>query len=211
MVETEHPHAAIEPAILYFGTPVVLLSTLNEDGTTNVAPMSSVFWLGQHAVLGLGASGQTSANLRRTGELVINLPTPELVGHVDRLALTTGRADVTPWKADRGYVHVADKFSHAGLSPAASVTVAPQRVAECPVQLEAVLDEWHVNSDGTHLFDVVVTKVWALPEVRLSGHANRIDPDAWRPLIMSFQQFYGLGGREHPSRLATIDEEMYRD
>ena len=39
-------HQSIEPAILYFGTPVVLVSTLNEDGSANLAPMSSAFWLG---------------------------------------------------------------------------------------------------------------------------------------------------------------------
>ena len=32
---------AVEPKILYFGTPVALISSLNEDGTTNLAPMSS--------------------------------------------------------------------------------------------------------------------------------------------------------------------------
>lgn len=32
-------HVDIDPAILYFGTPVVLLSTLNEDGSTNLMPM----------------------------------------------------------------------------------------------------------------------------------------------------------------------------
>jgi hypothetical protein len=48
------------------------------------------------------------------------------------------------------------------------------------------------------------------PGIRLPGTGNRIDPDAWRPLIMSFQHFYGLGDRLHPSRLATIDEEWYR-
>ena len=31
----------IEPAILYFGTPVVLIGTCNEDGSYNLAPMSS--------------------------------------------------------------------------------------------------------------------------------------------------------------------------
>jgi flavin reductase (DIM6/NTAB) family NADH-FMN oxidoreductase RutF len=39
-------HIASEPSILYFGTPVVLISTVNEDGSHNLAPMSSVFWLG---------------------------------------------------------------------------------------------------------------------------------------------------------------------
>jgi flavin reductase (DIM6/NTAB) family NADH-FMN oxidoreductase RutF len=33
----------IEPKILYFGTPVALISSLNEDQSTNLAPISS-FW-----------------------------------------------------------------------------------------------------------------------------------------------------------------------
>ena len=33
----------IEPKILYFGTPVALISLLNEDGGTNLAPISSNF------------------------------------------------------------------------------------------------------------------------------------------------------------------------
>jgi flavin reductase (DIM6/NTAB) family NADH-FMN oxidoreductase RutF len=36
----------IEPKILYFGTPVALISSLNEDGATNLAPMSSFWALG---------------------------------------------------------------------------------------------------------------------------------------------------------------------
>lgn len=40
------PQVVSEPHILYLGTPVVLISTVNEDGTHNLAPMSSAFWLG---------------------------------------------------------------------------------------------------------------------------------------------------------------------
>jgi flavin reductase (DIM6/NTAB) family NADH-FMN oxidoreductase RutF len=46
-------HQITDPAILYFGTPVVLISTLNFDGTPNLAPMSSAWWLGHHGMLGL--------------------------------------------------------------------------------------------------------------------------------------------------------------
>jgi hypothetical protein len=45
-------HATVTPSILYFGTPVVLLSTENENGTFNLAPMSSAWALG-HAIVGL--------------------------------------------------------------------------------------------------------------------------------------------------------------
>ena len=48
------------PSILYFGTPVALVSTENENGSFNLAPMSSAWALGQVIVLGLGAEGQTA-------------------------------------------------------------------------------------------------------------------------------------------------------
>ncbi len=86
-------HVRIDPAILYFGTPVALLSTVGVDGRGNLAPMSSLFWLGSTAVLGMGSRSQTAANLRDTGEVVINLPSADQVDAVDRLALTP---DATP-------------------------------------------------------------------------------------------------------------------
>jgi flavin reductase (DIM6/NTAB) family NADH-FMN oxidoreductase RutF len=67
-------HRTIEPAILYFGTPVALISTLNPDGTPNPAPMSSAWWLGWSCMLGLGQMSKSSENLIRTRECVINLP-----------------------------------------------------------------------------------------------------------------------------------------
>jgi hypothetical protein len=36
----------------------------------------------------------------------------------------------------------------------------------------------------------------------MDGNTNRIDPDRWRPLIMSFGQFYGRADRKlHLSEL----------
>ncbi|MFZ0291428.1 MAG: flavin reductase [Candidatus Sulfotelmatobacter sp.] len=87
-------HKTIEPTVLYFGTPVALISTMNPDGTANLAPMSSAWWLGWSCMLGLGQMGQTSDNLIRTRECVINLPSEDLVTQVDRLALTTGKDPV---------------------------------------------------------------------------------------------------------------------
>ncbi|MFC7486841.1 flavin reductase family protein [Knoellia sp. CPCC 206453] len=201
-------HEGIDPAILYFGTPVVLVSTTNSDGTSNLAPVSSVFWLGRTAVLGFGLASHTVANLRRERECVLNLPSASLVGAVDRLALTTGAPVVNQAKAGRGYVHVKDKFAHAGLAPRPSETVAPPGVMECPVVLESTLLAIHTTD--FHLVQVEVGRTFIHPGLRLEGHDNRIDPERWRPLIMSFQRFFGLGDEVHPSRLASIDEEMYR-
>ncbi|MBB6350042.1 flavin reductase (DIM6/NTAB) family NADH-FMN oxidoreductase RutF [Nonomuraea muscovyensis] len=210
-------HSPIEPNILYFGTPVVLVSTANEDGTPNLAPMSSAFWLGWRAVLGLGARSQTARNLLRTRACVLNLPSDELAAAVDRLALTTGADPVPPAKHERGYRFVAGKFERAGLTPVPSETVGAPRAAECPVSMEAVVEAVHGLAEddeklrgGVVLFEVRVQRVWVHDEIRLAGTDDHIDPDAWRPLIMSFQKLYGLGPQVHPSTLARIPERLYR-
>ncbi|SEG72782.1 NADH-FMN oxidoreductase RutF, flavin reductase (DIM6/NTAB) family [Nonomuraea solani] len=203
-------HTAIEPNILYFGTPVVLISSMNEDGTPNLAPMSSAFWLGWRAMLGLGARAQTAQNLLRTRECVLNLPSDALAGVVDRLALTTGSDPVPERKWARGYRTVRDKFGRAGLTAVPSETVGPPRVAECPVAMEAVVENHHPVGEGVLAFEVRVQRVWVHEDIRLPGTDDHIDPDAWRPLIMSFQKLYGLGPQVHPSTLASIPERFYR-
>src|SRR3954468_17117652 len=109
-------HATIDPAILYFGTPVVLVSSENPDGTPNLAPMSSAWWLGRSCMLGFGARSHTPANILRTGECVLNLPSVEQAAAVNRLAKTTGSDPVPPLKQAMGYRHERDKFGAAGLT-----------------------------------------------------------------------------------------------
>lgn len=130
------PHCVTEPNILYFGTPVVLVSTLNENGTANLAPISSAFWLGWRGVIGIAASSQTTRNLLRTGECVLNLPSSAQADAVDRIARTTGTYPVPDGKRAKGYVFEPDKFGTAGLTEAASQTVTPPRALECPVHME---------------------------------------------------------------------------
>ena len=40
------PFVTIAPKILYFGTPVALISSVNEDESSNLAPISSFWALG---------------------------------------------------------------------------------------------------------------------------------------------------------------------
>ena len=211
-------HQTIDPAILYFGTPVILISTVNEDGSYNLAPISSVFWLSWRCVIGISAASKTAENILRTKECVINLPSAHQAGTVNKLALTTGRNPVPEYKQQRGYRYEPDKFQTAGVTPIGAATVQAPRVLECPVNLEAKLASVHyVAEDNNELkgriasIELKVTQVHAEENVLLEGYRNRIDPDKWRPLIMSFQQFYGLGNRLSPSRLATISEDCYRN
>ncbi|MDR3516203.1 MAG: flavin reductase family protein [Azospirillaceae bacterium] len=207
-----------EPAILYFGTPVLLISTINEDGSTNLAPMSSAFWLGWRCVLGLAATSKTTQNLLRSGECALNLASVDNVAAVDRLARTTGLHPVPANKLARGYRFEREKFRLAGLTPIASETVAPPRARECPVQLEAVTASHHglAESDNelrgrTVIFEMRIQRVHLDDAILIEGEPNRIDPDKWRPLIMSFQKFYGLESRQrHHSMLGEIPEVLYR-
>lgn len=211
------PHVAIEPSILYFGTPVVLISSENEDHSANLAPMSSAFWLGWRCILGLDASSKTTANMIRSGQCVLNLPSADNVAAVNRLARLTGTNPVPQKKRNRGYSHEKSKFEIAGLTPVKSETVRPPRALECPVQMEAVVAAKHdlmedddVARGAIVTFEVRIQRVHVHPNILMDDHRNRVDPDKWRPLIMSFQRFYSLGSEIHESTLARIPEELYR-
>jgi flavin reductase (DIM6/NTAB) family NADH-FMN oxidoreductase RutF len=207
-----------EPPVLYVGTPVVLISTCNEDGSPNLAPMSSAFWLGWRGVLGLDRSSKTVANIIRTNQCVLNLPSVAQVDAVDRIALTTGTEVLPPHKVARGYRFEKDKFEIAGLTPIPSETVDPPRARECPIQMEAVVEHtYHMSENDPAsrgrriLFELRIQRAFAEPSILADGDPNRIDPDKWRPLIMCFQKFFGLSDQQtRPSRLSQIPEALYK-
>ncbi|KAK3049683.1 hypothetical protein LTR09_009105 [Extremus antarcticus] len=212
-------HVTVNPAILYWGTPVVLITTSNEDGSSNIGPVSSAFWLGHRCMLGLEHNSKTTINLRRTKECTLNLPSDEMIQQVNALAKTTGSEPVPDIKVALGYRYEKDKFGVAGLHEQASETVQPPRIRECPAQMEAVMvGEYEMMSSlpgeakgFTLAIEVRVTRTYVLESLRLVGHENRIDPDKWRPMITNFQHLYGLRQRNgEESTLATIEEELYR-
>ncbi|MGB9158906.1 MAG: flavin reductase family protein [Candidatus Sulfotelmatobacter sp.] len=201
-------HKTIEPTVLYFGTPVALISTMNPDGTANLAPMSSAWWLGWSCMLGLGQMGQTSDNLIRTRECVINLPSEDLVTQVDRLALTTGKDPVPDKKRQWGYRYEPDKFGIAGFTAVESSCVAPPRIAECPVQMEGMVHEFRPfgKNVSANMFEVHIVRLHVDEKLLVGDEQHpHIDPVRWRPLIMSFCRFFGLSGEVHPSRLAESE------
>ena len=89
---------------------------------------------------------------------------------------------------------------------------------ECPVQLEATLASVHQLAEQDEEWrgrlvsiEVRIRRVHLSEAILMDGDSNRIDPDKWRPLIMSFQHFYGLTpGRLSESTLARIPESLYR-
>ncbi|WP_329369196.1 flavin reductase family protein [Streptomyces sp. NBC_00669] len=185
-------HQVIEPSVLYFGTPVVLLSTENADGSFNLAPMSSAWALGRTIVLGLGGEGQTARNLAVRPELVISLPAPAQWPAVERLAPLTGRNPVPEGKAP-GCRFEPDKFGAAGLRGEPSDLVRPPRVATCPLQFEARAERVRADVSGDFVIvEAAVLRVHADPRIVVPG-THHVDPAAWSPLVYNFRHYFGLG------------------
>src|ERR1700729_3792767 len=179
-------HKRSEPEILYFGTPVVLISTCNEDGSFNIAPVSSIFWLGWRCVIGISALSKTTENIRRNRECVLNLPSVNEVSAVNRLALTTGSRQIPEGKKRKGYIYVNDKFSLASLTPQSSDTVSAPRIRECPVQMEARLESIHSIAENNPeekgkilTMEFTILRVYLEESIIMDDHDNRVDPDKW--------------------------------
>lgn len=195
----------LNPKMFYFGTPVILVSSLNSDGSTNVAPMSSVWWVGHTAMLGLSVNSQTVRNLQQRPHLVLNLVDGSMVDAVDRLALLTGRPDVPDYKADRGYTYQPDKYRAAGLTPVSFGPESPTGVAESLIQMQGRVQRIHdIDEDdsGLRALEVKVLHTHVDENLLMTHHPDYIDPLRWHPLIMKFTEYFVGGELARPSSLA---------
>jgi flavin reductase (DIM6/NTAB) family NADH-FMN oxidoreductase RutF len=195
----------INPKMLYFGTPVVLISSENPDGSTNIAPMSSAWWVGDTAMLGMSVNSQTVRNLSERPAIVLNLVDGDAVAAVDRLALLTGRRDVPDYKAARGYRYEPDKFAAAGLTPAPFPDGGPFGVAECLIQLQGEVRNIvciDAEDSGLRAMEVAITKVHVEEGLLLPDHPDYFDPLAWDPMIMKFTEYFAGATLVQESSLA---------
>jgi flavin reductase (DIM6/NTAB) family NADH-FMN oxidoreductase RutF len=196
--QTDAQFETITPKILYFGNPVALISSLNEDNTPNLAPISSFWALGWTMTLGLLNDTKTLKNLERRRECVVNIPSPELWRQVEALAPLTGQSPVPEDKRDK-FRFEKDKFAAGSFTALASDAVSVPRVMECPVQLEAVARSIHSlvgeprlqKLGGAASVEVEVLRVHVRRDFVLKEHY--IDPEKWQPLIYNFRHYYGLG------------------
>ncbi len=200
VLERDNEHIAIKPSVLYVGTPVALVTSLNPDGTTNISPMSSAWALSDRVVLGMTSTSKGRENVVRSRELVINFPTSALWPQVEAIARATGRNPVPPHKAQIGYEFVADKFEASGFTPQESEIVRPLRIAECPIQFEAEVvavhdpgDDWPDDRPETYqIIEARVVRVHAHRGVVVAG-TNHIDTAKWSPLLYVFRHYFGTG------------------
>ena len=198
-------HRNVDLKVLYFGTPVVLISSRNGDGSPNLAPMSSAWWVGQTAMLGMSVNAQTVRNLERRPQCVLNLVDATMVDAVDRLALLTGRRDVPEYKQARGYTYEPDKFAVAGLTPQPFGPDAPYGVAESPIQMRGRVRAVHDidgPDSGLRALEVSVLGTYVDEDLLMTDHPTYIDPLRWNPLFMKFTEYFSGATLTRPSSLA---------
>nr|WP_232289040.1 flavin reductase family protein [Paenibacillus sp. Aloe-11] len=183
----------IKPSILYYGTPVILLNTLNEDGTTNISPISSSWALGDCLVLGIGIGGKAFENMKRHPECVINVPGPSMWENVERLAPYTGKHSVPAEKQQNGFTYQKDKYAISGLTSVDSKSVKPARIRECPIQIEAEVRDIRIPEHAPYFAIVETQAVQVHVHQDMILGENHIDPTKWSPLIYNFRHYFGLG------------------
>jgi flavin reductase (DIM6/NTAB) family NADH-FMN oxidoreductase RutF len=134
--------------------PIGWISTLDASGRPNLAPYSFFNLVSSSPptlIVSIGQRGDgpkdTLANLRATGELVVNVVS-------DDLTAAMNASSVESWPGH-------DEFAFAGLASAPSAVVRPPRVAAARAHLEArVVDEVAViDDDGVARNHVVFARI----------------------------------------------------
>ena len=122
---------------------LVLVTTTNKDGTSNVAPKNWISYMAfgpSLIALGCNRKHWTAKNILRSREFVINVPGVNLVD--------------TIWEA--GYLDHPRSVESTGLTPIPSLKVKPPRIEECRAHLECVLDKHFSYGDEVILLGRIV-------------------------------------------------------
>lgn len=186
---------ALEPGIRYklltatvIPRPVAWVTTIGEAGQVNAAPYSFFNVFGQDPaliVLGLehrkdGSLKDTTANIRRTGEFVVN------IASIDLLDEMVGTA--------AAYPEAVSEPEALGLALEPSAKVAPPRLAAAPVSIECVqLQTLNFSAER----DLVIGRA-----VAMAARDGLIDTETWR---VEWQDDYPVA-RLFGERYARLDE-----
>jgi flavin reductase (DIM6/NTAB) family NADH-FMN oxidoreductase RutF len=184
------PFGNLDPALRYkllvgvvVPRPIAFVTTLAGDGTVNAAPFSFFNVFSEEpplVVLGLqskpdNAPKDTTANIRRTGEFVINMVGEDIAAQMNLCAVD--------------FPANVSELDKAGLTTAASTDIAAPRIAEAPVALECRQNM--MISFGPHR-DLLVGEV-----VRLHARPGIIDPGNHRTNMAAYRPVGRLAGSDY--------------
>ena len=163
--------------------PIAFVTTLGEDGQVNAAPFSFFNVFSETpalVVLGLqskpdNSPKDTTANIRRSGEFVVNLVDEAIAEPMNFCAV-----DFPP---------EVSELSEAGLTTARSSAIAVPRIAEAPVSLECRQEM--MIAFGPHR-DLLIGRV-----VHLHARAGIIDPATHRVDMTAYHPVGRLAGSQY--------------
>lgn len=161
-----------------FPTPVALVTTVDAAGKANIITLA---WVGVVCSnpftisVAIRPSRYSHALLGAVPELVVNVPSREIVEQTDYCGTVSGRA--------------VDKFAATGLTALPANKVKPPLIKECPVNMECrVVDRLGL---GTH--DVFMSEV---VEVHLDegvlDEAGKIDFSLVAPFVYAGMDYWTL-------------------
>jgi flavin reductase (DIM6/NTAB) family NADH-FMN oxidoreductase RutF len=144
---TERIH--LKPGNMLYPLPVVLVSCGSED----VHNIITIAWAGtictNPPMLSISVRPERFSYdlIKQSGEFVVNLPTASMAREVDFCGVRSGRD--------------TDKFRHCNFDKLESLHVKVPAIAQCPVNIECVLDnELKMGSHSMFIARVVSVSGW---------------------------------------------------
>ena len=185
----------------YVPSPVVLLSTENEDGEVDVSAMSAVgvVCLDPPVIaVGIKARRRTYRNIRRTSTFVVNLPLEEDLHAVD-------------YTGTRKFRNAPDKVAESGLSIERLPESGLPYVTSCPVamacELVGNLGRTELGLDGPPSHQVVLGRITECTVERqwLAEDELRLED---MPVLLYLNRVYASRGRNLGVQRFTDDPEV---
>ena len=173
--------------------PIAFVSTIDKGGNANLAPFSFFNVFGSNPptlIYSPARSGRTGAtknthdNVLEIKECVVN------IAHYDMLYQMNLAAGM--------YAKGTDEFKKSGLTPVASVTVKPPRVAECYVQMECEVKQVIETGPGGGAGNLVICEVKMIHiNEKVLNEEGSIDPLKMDYIARMGKQFWARIGAEN--------------
>jgi flavin reductase (DIM6/NTAB) family NADH-FMN oxidoreductase RutF len=157
--------------------PIAVVSTLNEDGTNNLAPFSFFTAVSAKPMIiafsplvrsSSASLKDTPRNIHREKEFVVNFVTEETLDKVNLASTELNYGE--------------DEFAYSGLTPIASEMVKAKRMLESPIQFECLFRDSLSYGEGAGSGQIItgeVVRVHVDERVLIDG---KISTDLFKPV-----------------------------
>jgi len=159
----------IEPTVLFFPNPVVLVTSQGVESKPNII---TIAWTGvvnsRPPMIGISIQPIRHSHglIRQSGEFGVNIPNRDLLRAIDYCGFVSGKN--------------TDKFAATGLTPVLARKIRAPLIKECPVNLECVLR--HFITLGMHdLFIGEIVSIYV--DEQVLDDKGKLDSSLLNPVV----------------------------